>query len=90
MPQLGNHKNAKKSCQNALFSSKTATESLKPYTVFCFDLQSCVKIRFYKIGCKYLTAVLTRTETRLKNQGIAKTKFFYKSLNKIYLICLEN
>ena len=29
-----NHTNANKSCQIALFSSKSATESLKPYTVF--------------------------------------------------------
>ena len=26
-----------------LFSSKTATESLKPFNVFCFDFQSCKK-----------------------------------------------
>ena len=36
-------------------AKKTATESLKPYTVFCIDLQSCVKIMLYKLGCKCLT-----------------------------------
>ena len=59
-------KNAKNSCQIALFSSKTATESHKPYTVFSFDLQPCVKIRLYKV-CKCLTALLTVKETRLKD-----------------------
>jgi hypothetical protein len=38
---LENHKNAKKSCQIGLFSSKSATESLKPSTVLCFDLLIC-------------------------------------------------
>ena len=33
-----NHKTAKNSCQITLFSSKSATESLKPSTVLCFDL----------------------------------------------------
>ena len=42
----------KKSCQIALFSSKTATESLKPSTVFCFDLSSCVNLSLYKLVCK--------------------------------------
>ena len=62
-----NHKNAKQTCQMALFSSKTASLSLKPYTVFCFDLQSCVILRLYKLSCKWLTALLTFTGTRLKD-----------------------
>ena len=33
----------KTSCQIFLFSSKTATESLKSCSTFCFDLQFCVK-----------------------------------------------
>ena len=44
--------NAEQSCQIALFSSKTATESLQPYTVFCFDLQSCINLRLYKLSYK--------------------------------------
>ena len=52
-----------KSCQIALFSSKTVTEK----TIFCFDLQSCVKTRLYKLGCKCMTAPLTDTETLLKD-----------------------
>ena len=48
-------KNTKQLCQIALFSSKTATESLKSYTVFCFDLQTCFN--------HFLS---TLTETRLK------------------------
>ena len=60
-----NHKNAKKQyCQIALLNSKTATESLKPYNVFCFDFQS---LRLYKLGYKRMTALLTDTETRLKD-----------------------
>ena len=35
-----NHKNATKSCQIALFTTKSATEKLNSCTVFCFDLQS--------------------------------------------------
>ena len=31
------------SCQIALFSSKNATESFKPFSIFCFDLQFFVK-----------------------------------------------
>ena len=58
----------KKSCQIALFSSKTVTKSLKPYTVF-FYLQSCVNLRLYKLGHKWL---LTVTETNLKDKGKAK------------------
>ena len=42
----------KQPCQVALFSSKTATESLKPYYCFCFDLQSCVNLRLYNLGYK--------------------------------------
>ena len=47
-----NKKMQKNSCQIALFSSKTATKSLKLYIVFCFGLQPYVKIRLYKLGCK--------------------------------------
>ena len=57
-----NHKKAKESCQIALFSLKTGTESPSS-----FDLQSCVKTRLYKLGCKCMTALLTVTETRLKD-----------------------
>ena len=39
-PWKKNHKNAKNSCQIALFGSKNATESQNFYTVLCFDLQS--------------------------------------------------
>ena len=49
----------KTSCQIALSSStgvpSTVTESLKHYTVFCFDFQSCVNVRLHKLGssCSY-------------------------------------
>ena len=46
---------------------KTATESLKLYTVFCFDFQSHVNLRLYKLNCNCMTALLTVTETRLKD-----------------------
>ena len=75
-----NHKNAKKSCQIALFSSKTATERFNSYTVFCFDLQSCVNLRFYKLGCQWLTALLTPTDTRLKDPSKRQNKMFQKVL----------
>ena len=59
--------NANKSCWIALNSSKTATEILKPYTVFCFDFQSFVNVRLYKLVCKCMTALLAVTETRIKD-----------------------
>ena len=68
-----NHINAKQSCQIALFNSKTATESLKPCTVCCFDLQSSVKIILYKLGSKCLLAQYSY-KTRLKDPGVGKTK----------------
>ena len=74
-------KNAKmqnKSCQIALFRSEIVTESLKPYSVFCFDLQSCVKIRLYKLDCKCLTALLTVIEARLKDPRCRQNKGLYK------------
>jgi hypothetical protein len=56
----GGKKSQKKSCQHPPFSSRTAI-------IFCFDLQSCVKARLYKLGSKYVTALLTVTETWLKD-----------------------
>ena len=38
--------------QIALFSSKTATEGLKPNTVFCFDIQSYLDLRLYNLDFK--------------------------------------
>ena len=46
------------------YSAKTtATESLMPFAIFCFDLQSCVNVR---LVCKFMTALLT-PEKRLKD-----------------------
>ena len=64
LPMGKNHKNATKSCQIALFTSKSATEKLNSYTAFCFDLQSRW---WYRLGCKCVTALLTLTEPRLKD-----------------------
>ena len=67
-------------CQIALFSSKTATESLKSYTVCCFDLQFCVNLKLYSLGFKWLTAHLLLTKTRLKDPMQRQNKEFLKSL----------
>jgi hypothetical protein len=53
-------------------AQKAATESINLF--FCFDLQPYVKIRFYKLGCKYLTALLTVKETRLKDPRYRQNK----------------
>ena len=59
------------------FSAKTAT-------VFCFDLQSCVNLRLYKLGCKWLKALLTVKETRLRDPNLkAKQKIVLNSLTFI-------
>ena len=58
---------SEKIMSNCPSSMKAATGSL-----ILFFVQSCVKIKKHKVGCKYLTAILTRT------QGIkAKTKDFF-------------
>ena len=44
-------------------------ESFKPYTVFCFDFQSCVNVRLHKLGCKCMTALLTVKEREKKLQN---------------------
>ena len=64
-------------------AQKAATESINLF--FCFDLQPYVKIRFYKLGCKYLTALLTISvitliETMLKDPSYRQNKSLYKSL----------
>ena len=46
---------------NSHIQLKTANE---PYTILCFNLQSCV--RLYKLGCKWLTALLTARDIRVK------------------------
>ena len=43
-----------KSCQIALFSSKTVTEK----NIFCYDLQSCVKTRYISEVVRKLNYVL--------------------------------
>ena len=59
---------------------KTATESLKLYTVFCFDFQSCVTLGLYKLGCKCMTALLTVTYKAKRPQVKAKQKVLQNSL----------
>ena len=56
----------------------TATKSLKPFTNFCFDMQSCVNLKLYELVCKCMTALLTLTEKRLKESR--QNKRLYKIL----------
>ena len=70
-------------CQIALFSSKTDTESLKPYLLF-FVFISYVNVRLYKLGCKCIIALLTVKETRLRDPNLkAKQKIVLNSLTFI-------
>ena len=63
------------SCQITLLSSKSTTESLKFYTVFCFDFQS---LRLYKLGYRRMTALLTvmNLEAVIHWITILKTQWF--------------
>jgi hypothetical protein len=59
--------------------SKSATESLNPYTVFCFVL--FLQSRWwYILVCKYLTALLPLTEARLKDPRYRQNKRFLEFL----------
>ena len=44
---------------NCHIKLKTATEGLKPHTAFCFDFQSFVKARLYKLDCKCMTELIS-------------------------------
>jgi hypothetical protein len=56
-------------------------ESLKPYTIFCFDLQSSkVNTRLNTLGFKSMTVLLTDTETRLIDIKYRRNKRLYKIL----------
>ena len=55
----------KKSCKIALFSSKSANESLKPSTIFGLDLMICPLMVHGTLGCMCVTALLTFLEARL-------------------------
>ena len=73
----GKIKNATKYCQIVLFSSKSATESLNFFTIFCFDLHSRW---WYRLGCKWLSALLTLKEAGLKDPRCRQNKRFHKFL----------
>ena len=49
-----NHKRAK----TILSTCPIQLIKLKPYTIFCFDFQSCMNTRLYKLDCKCMTARL--------------------------------
>ena len=59
----------------------------QPYTIFCpvfFKHQSHVNLRLYKLGCKWLKALLTVKETRLRDPNLkAKQKIVLNSLTFI-------
>ena len=85
-----NHKTAKQSCQIALFSSKSATESLKPVLFFVLICWFFHSRQWYRLYCKCVAALLTpRSKAKIPK---VKTKqriheFLYFFLVKLFEQC---